>query len=81
MPDQAARATGIFQLVALDCANCVPIITETLYELSGVHAVRVNVVIAKVYVDYDPRLTDALTIKAAIERGGYRVAGQLGRMG
>jgi len=75
-----AHATGIFQLVGLDCASCVPIVTKELYRMKGVLDVRMNVITGKVNVDYDPALTDAMAIKARIERAGYRVAMGAGRM-
>jgi copper chaperone CopZ len=74
------RATGIFQLVGLDCASCVPIVSKELHRMKGVLDVRANVITGKVSVDFDPALTDAIAIKTAIEHAGYKVAMAAGRL-
>jgi Cu+-exporting ATPase len=73
MATKEGCAMGIFQLVGMDCANCASIVSKTLYGIKGVKNIRINYITQKVYVDYDPELTDVSTIRAAIKKAGYRV--------
>lgn len=51
-------------------------IERSVAQVPGVTAVYVNPATDSAYVDYDPETCELTEVAAAVEKAGYRVAGQ-----
>lgn len=58
----------------MDCYSCVSSIEKVLKKLDGVKDARVNFVMKKVLIDYDPQKVGVPVLEKAIEEVGYRIA-------
>ncbi len=61
-------------VLGMDCASCVSKIEKELGKLRGVKGARVNYLLGRVVVDYDPREVGLPAIEERIEDLGYRLA-------
>ena len=61
-------------VLELDCPTCVKTIEKELNKLNGVALVRVNFLIKKIIVDYNPEKIGVPEIERRIEELGYRLA-------
>ena len=68
--------TGKSRLVVsvrdISCVTCGLAIEKQVKKLLGVEDVKTAVMLNKVFIDYDPKLVDLLTIKKALEKTGYK---------
>ena len=63
--------------VHLHCANCVKKVQENISFEKGVKDLHVCMEDQIVYLKYDPSKTSEETLKAAIEKLGYKVSGKV----
>jgi copper chaperone CopZ len=60
-----------FGVTGMTCASCAVLIEKALAREPGVVSASVNLALERVTVEYDPALTDAVTVERAIEGVGY----------
>ncbi|MCC7023982.1 MAG: copper-translocating P-type ATPase, partial [Thermomicrobiales bacterium] len=75
-PDVAAGAStaeAVLPIEGMTCASCVRRVEKGLEKVPGVAAASVNLATERASVAYDPAVTDLATLRAAVERAGYRV--------
>lgn len=63
----------IFQVEGMSCAHCEQAVQGAVGKLSGVKTVHADRLKKTAEVEYDPGLTPAAAIKAAIEDQGFDV--------
>ena len=60
-------------LKELNCASCVPVIERGLEKIEGVESAKVNYLLSRLYVTFDPGRTNESMIEATLEKLGYRL--------
>lgn len=76
--ESAGQPTGnaiIISVPGMGSNHCAGIITESVQRLPGITAISTNIATHGVSVTYDRQKTNQSTIKQAIEKAGYDVAG------
>ena len=63
----------IIPIVNIDCASCAKTIEKELNKIPGIREIKVNFLMKKVTVVYDPELVDLPKIEREIENIGYRI--------
>jgi thioredoxin 1 len=63
----------IIPIVNMDCASCAKTIEKELKKISGINEIKINILMKKVTVRYDPVLVDLPKIESKIEDIGYRI--------
>ncbi len=58
----------------MDCASCALTIEKEMKKLEGVKNVRINLLLRKVVVTYDPEKIDVLDLEKKIEDLGYHIS-------
>ena len=66
-----AMARADFPVLGMHCAACVGHVEHALVRTAGVQAARVNLATARASVTWDPRVTEAPALAAAVEAAGY----------
>jgi thioredoxin 1 len=64
----------IIPVLRMDCPTCVGTIEAELFKLKGIREVRVNFLMKRIVVDYDPEKISVLELEDVVERLGYRIA-------
>ncbi len=64
-------ARADFPVLGMHCAACVGHVEHALVRTAGVQAARVNLATARASVTWDPRVTEAPALAAAVEAAGY----------
>ncbi len=64
----------VLTILGMNCASCVLTIEKELEKLRGVKEARVNYLLGRVVVDYDPMEVGLPAIEKRIEDLGYRLA-------
>lgn len=67
--------TLILNVTGMSCMGCVNSVKNLVSALPGVAKVDIDLASGRVEVAHDPAQTDADAIRAAIEDGGYGIAG------
>ncbi len=73
--EQLSDSTVILSVPGMGSNHCAGIINESIQRLPGITAISTNIATHGVSVTYDRQKTDQATIKQAIEKAGYDVAG------
>ncbi len=60
-------------IVNMDCASCAKTIEKELVKIPGVKEIKINIIMKKATVRYDPALVDLPQIERKIEKIGYRI--------
>jgi Cu+-exporting ATPase len=68
---EKAGQTVIFDIEGMHCAGCVARVEDSLRGVAGVGQARVNLVTRQASVQFDPRMTTAAALVAAVAAGGY----------
>jgi copper chaperone CopZ/thiol-disulfide isomerase/thioredoxin len=63
----------IMPIVNMDCASCAKTIEKELKKIPGITEIKVNILMKKATVRYDPVLVDLPKIESKIEDIGYRI--------
>lgn len=66
-----AGAQCFLRVDGMDCASCAAHVERAAVRVSGVRDVRVNLARGRALVRFDPSVTDAATVAAAISAAGY----------
>ncbi len=66
-------AEAVLPVEGMTCASCVRRVEKGLEKVPGVTAAHVNLATERATVAYDPAVADLATLRAAVERVGYRV--------
>ena len=74
-PKKKAELKEVTFSVHLHCENCVNKVQENIAFEKGVKDLKVSLEHQTVYIKYDAAKTSEATLKAAIEKLGYPVAG------
>ena len=64
----------VFSVTKMNCPICVSLIERELTKLDAVKNVRVNYLIKKIEVDYDPGKINSLELEEIVEKYGYRIS-------
>lgn len=67
------RARRQIDLQSLNCTSCVPVIERQLKKIDGIESAKVNYLLNRLYVDYDPTKVDESKIELAVEKLGHRL--------
>jgi len=79
---QAADEADMFLTVpGMGSDHCAGLVTTSIQRLAGISNVITNIAIHRVTVTYQPSVVSADTIKQAVEKAGYEVAGVQTRTG
>lgn len=79
---QAADEAEMFLTVpGMGSDHCAGLVTTSIQRLAGISNVITNIAIHRVTVTYQPSVVSAETIKQAVEKAGYEVAGVQTRTG
>ena len=79
---QAADEAEMFLTVpGMGSDHCAGLVTTSIQRLAGISNVITNIAIHRVTVTYQPSVVSADTIKQAVEKAGYEVAGVQTRTG
>ncbi len=62
-------------VTGMSCMGCVNSVKNLVSALPGVAKIDIDLASGRVEVTHDPAQTDAAAIRAAIEDGGYGIAG------
>ena len=62
-----------FSVNGMSCAHCEGRVREALTALEGVSVIEVSAAEGRVTVDYQESRVNEETLKAAVEKAGYRV--------
>ena len=68
--DEKARI--VVSVKEISCTVCAAAIQKQVMKLDGVDDVKTVVMLNKVFIDYDPKLVDSLSIRKAIDRTGFK---------
>jgi len=66
--------TLILNVTGMSCMGCVNSVKNLVGALPGIQSIEIDLATGKVEVQHDPTQTDAASIRAAIEDGGYGIA-------
>lgn len=66
---------AVFTVPGMGSDHCAGLVSSSIKRLSGISDIATNIANHKVTVGFDPTKVNAKTIKDAIERAGYEVAG------
>src|SRR5215203_529025 len=69
----AEAAEANLPIEGMTCASCVRRVEKGLEKVPGVTAASVNLATERATVAYDPAVADLASLRAAVERAGYRV--------
>ena len=62
----------IVSVTGISCSTCAVAIEKQVKKIEGVNDVKTAIMLNKVFIDYDPTLTDSATIRKAIDKTGYK---------
>src|SRR5215208_7161419 len=71
--ERAEAAEAILPIEGMTCASCVRRVEKGLAKVPGVTTANVNLATERATVAYDPAVADLASLRAAVERAGYRV--------
>lgn len=74
MTQREAYVQRSIPVLGMDCYTCVLSIEKTLKRVEGVKEARVNFLMKKVLITYDPERMDVPELEKAIEDAGYQIA-------
>ena len=66
----------VFVVEGMTCSGCERTVQKVVGNIEGVTSSKADVNSATVTVEYDPAKVTAENVKAAVERVGYKFAGQ-----
>jgi copper chaperone CopZ len=66
------KARIVVSVKEISCTVCAAAIQKQVMKLNGVDDVKTAVMLNKVFIDYDPKLVDSLSIRKAIDRTGFK---------
>ena len=64
----------IIPVLRMNCPTCVGTIETELFKLEGIKEARVNFLMKRIIVDYDPEIVSIPKLEDVVERLGYRIA-------
>lgn len=67
--------TLILNVTGMSCMGCVNSVKNLVSALPGIANIEIDLASGRVEVKHDPAQTNAASIRAAIEDGGYGIAG------
>jgi copper chaperone len=67
--------TLILNVTGMSCMGCVNSVKNLVGALPGIAQIDIDLASGRVEVKHDPAQADAAAIRAAIEEGGYGIAG------
>jgi len=65
--------TTTFTITGMTCSHCVRAVTDEIFKLDGVKAVRIDLTTGAATVDSEREL-DPLALASAVDEAGYEVA-------
>lgn len=74
-PESVGGGEAVFTVPGMGSDHCSGLVSSSIKRLAGISDISTNIANHKVTVRFDPAVADAETIKSAIERAGYEVAG------
>jgi copper chaperone CopZ len=66
------KARIVVSVKEISCTVCAAAIQKQVMKLNGVDDVKTAVMLNEVFIDYDPKLVDSLSIRKAIDRTGFK---------
>ncbi len=69
---KAGKSRMVVSVRDISCATCGLAIEKQVKKIEGVEDVATAAMLNKVFIDYDPKLVDSMTIRKAVEKAGYK---------
>ncbi len=63
----------IIPIVNMDCASCAKTIEKELLKVPGIKEIKINIILKRAKITYNPDLVDIPQIETKIETIGYRI--------
>lgn len=73
--ESGSAGQSVFTVPGMGSDHCAGLVSSSINRLTGINDITTNIANHKVTVRFDPGAVDTGTIKDAIERAGYEVAG------
>ncbi|MCK8604194.1 heavy metal translocating P-type ATPase [Desulfoferrobacter suflitae] len=73
MESELRTTTWEGRVAGLDCADCAATLAKDIEKLEGVKSASLNFAVAKLTVEYDPKLLGLERIEKELKRAGYRL--------
>lgn len=69
---EAEKVRLVVSVKDISCTVCALAIEKQVKKIKGVDDVKTSIMLNKVFIDYDPKLVDAATVRKAIDKTGLK---------